>query len=78
MDVMKSKRTRIEESFEIKLTGADILKLIAAAGLHDGDIPKSAEVMFHVPGGADWSNCSLEVDDYPITIQWRQVDEMEE
>lgn len=34
-------------------------------------IPRSAEVTVHVPGGGDWSNTDLTIDnDLPVVITW--------
>lgn len=42
----------------------------------DIDIPENADVFIMVPGGGDWSNMRLDVDnDNPVTITWKEREE---
>lgn len=50
----------VRERREMNLTGADLRK---ALGLSD-----KARITVHVPGGGDWSNCDLDLDDYTLDI----------
>ena len=51
----------------VKVTG-DMLRRLLPAHL---EIPASARVTFIVPGGADWSNMSVDVDDgNPVYVEW--------
>ncbi len=62
--------TRIERN--VDLGSVQIIDLLKGAL----DIPDNAEVYFTVPGGADWSNCKIDVDqENPITIRWVEVTE---
>lgn len=39
------------------------------------DVPSSATIQFHVPGGGDWSNAALDIDaDHPIHIEWSETE----
>lgn len=52
---------------EITLDRDALLKLLREQ-LH---IPENADVYFQVPGGGDWSNTSVDVDDEnPIHVKW--------
>lgn len=70
--MIRDKKTlvRTTEEHVLKLNHKDILTLLAAgAGV---DVPYNADVIVHTPGGGDWSNMDLDVDDScPVTIRWR-------
>lgn len=62
----ESKEVRTVEVFE--LNAQDILKLFKQKG--NG----RTKVQFHVPGGGDWSNCDIEIDDeHPITVTFEEI-----
>lgn len=61
-----------------RITGKDLVDLInrelVANGTPETDIiPKDAEVFVRVPGGADWSNEDLDIDNHPIQVQWTRT-----
>jgi hypothetical protein len=59
------------EKFRIELTGRDITQMLSKHPRFSG-IPDHANISFHVPGGGDWSNMSVEIDDVnPIYIEWQ-------
>ena len=56
--------------FEIELTGEDICRLLAEAGVQ---FPKGRQidVEFIVPGVGDWSNSGIDIDSqHPIRVRW--------
>jgi hypothetical protein len=55
----------------IKLNRVQLLTLIANMGY---SIPASASVDVRVPGGGDWSNTDLDIDNRsPIVIHWTET-----
>lgn len=59
---------------ELVLTGDLIVSLLAPLG-----VPQDARVVFDVPGGGDWSNTSLDVDeDNPVYVRWKEESEHDE
>ncbi len=55
----------------IKLTGEDIIKALVEAGYID--MPDSATCEFEVPGGGDYSNMSVAVDeDAKVVIRFTE------
>lgn len=68
-----SKKHKIEtvtqQTHTVTMSREDLIRL---ARKHIGDkpkIPKTAAVLFHVPGGGDQSNTDLEVD--KVIIRWK-------
>lgn len=60
----------------IELNAADVVELLRARA----DIPAAAtmRVYFAVPGGGDWSNTDIDVDDRnPLRLDWELVTEEE-
>jgi len=56
----------------LELTAEDIITLFRKAGC---DIPRGAKVEFKVPGGGDWSNTLIEVDNNsPVIVTWETTD----
>lgn len=37
--------------------------------------PQNCEIFVKVPGGGDYSNCTLDIDDCPINVVIKQVEE---
>ena len=72
-------RNETQTSFRLSLGRAEIITLVEANGilippneeLIYPTIPSSAEVIFRVPTGGDWSgmNCDID-DDFPVVISW--------
>ena len=46
------------------ITFADIIKAF--------DLPGNAKVVFDVPGGGDYSNTALSVEDHPLRVEWKE------
>lgn len=66
---------RTTRACTIKLDKALILNMLRqelkAQGFAGSILPTSADVEFHVPGGADWSNCSIDIDEEnPVYVTW--------
>lgn len=60
--------TDTRQTFTITLTGSDIIELLRLAG---HKVPERAEVSFHVPGGGDYSNMAVDVEEEsPVVIRW--------
>jgi len=58
--------TRVEKHVTHSLNGKDIISMLRKRW----DIPDDAEVMFRVPGGADWSGTNIDIDDENPVIVW--------
>lgn len=68
---VRTVRTRIDR--EVRLNHRNIRELLEQQGL---DIPTNARITIDVPGGGDWSNTSLDVDDAnPVVITWSETQE---
>jgi len=69
-----SRTTRTETRIKLKMTGKELLELLRRDGQA---IPKSGvDVTVRVPGGGDWSNTSLDIDDdTPIEITFTEITE---
>jgi len=68
--------TRRTEQFRIELTGSDIAQMLKKHPRFFG-IPDDVTISFHVPGGGNWSNTSIDIDDgNPVYIEW-QTETME-
>ena len=69
-----SRTTRTETRVKLKMTGKELLELLRRDGQA---IPKSGvDVSVRVPGGGDWSNTSLDIDDdTPIEITFTEITE---
>lgn len=69
-------RTRVTRNCEIRLNRRDILEAVRQELKAQGNaqaIPDNAEIEFFVPGGADWSNISIDIDDEnPVVISWTE------
>jgi hypothetical protein len=64
-----------ERTHSVSLGASELIDLLRAKGV---DVPASAEVVFQVPGGADWSGSEVEVasteeanHDAVVTVRWR-------
>jgi hypothetical protein len=69
MDIEEHCEVRETRTVEYKLINDHIIGLLKAAGV---TIPDNAEVQvfFRVPGGGDWSNTDIDLDeDYPLTVR---------
>lgn len=55
---------------KLEITRWDLLNMVRKAG---HVIPDDALVEFYVPGGGDWSNTAIDIDESnPISISWRE------
>lgn len=74
---MKTNRTvtkRVTTSHRVELNREDIIKAVGV------EVPDYAEIYVSVPGGGNWSNTSLEIDDKtPVVVSWDEnVTEIDE
>lgn len=61
--------TKVDKTNTINLNSDDIIGLL----IEKGYAIKNGGVTFTVPGGADWSNTEIDIDDsYPITVTWKE------
>lgn len=74
--IIQTVRTTVER--EIHLNNEDLILAINQELKSQGAavIPPEAEIYFSVPGGGDWSNTDIDIDDQcPIKIKWTEVTE---
>jgi hypothetical protein len=71
LDVKITTKTVITERHEIRLTDLDIRLLLLDRGI---TVPAGASnITVLVPGGGDWSNEELNIDqDCPVIISWTE------
>lgn len=60
-------KTTTLTTYNLTLTGEEIVKLICDANGIPADKAKYTAT-FEVPGGGNWSNCALNLDEFPVTI----------
>ena len=69
-------RTVTTTSHELKLTGKELIALVnqefKAQGATEGLLPADADVVVWVPGGGNWSNTDLDINENPVTITWTE------
>lgn len=54
--------------YHLTLDKKSIIKMLDNTGI---TIPPNAVITFHVPGGGDWSNSVIDVDEeHPIHVSW--------
>ena len=69
--ITTKKTTRTE--FQIELDNRIIIIAMRSLGYV---IPDNAQVVFNVPGGADWANTEIEISkDDPVTLSWVETKE---
>jgi hypothetical protein len=68
-DIIQTVETR--RSFRIELNRERLLAMLRC----ELDIPSDAHIIFSVPGGADWSNTNIDIDDaHPVVVSWSTVE----
>lgn len=70
--------TTVKKQAEMTLTGDDILKLLHEAGYLDAHETGVGAVTFDVPGGGDWSNCTMNIDEetpIKIRVMWVEAND---
>ena len=70
---LKTKQV-ISTTTGVSLSADDMRGLLRLAGV---EVPDNAEVAFRIPGGGDWSNTTLDVDDGELFVSW-EVTEVKE
>jgi hypothetical protein len=65
-------RTTVTKQKELEIDHESLLALLRAAGY---SVPEGADVVFHVPGGGDWSNVDVPVSkDDPVFVRWLETE----
>lgn len=68
LEIKTSAVTSRSERKSLELSREHIVALLRSIGVN---IPLGAEVNFDVPGGADWSNSTIEISrETPIVVHW--------
>ncbi len=72
INLLKRKRTRVTEKFLITVNDEELREMINSFmfKINGHKIPQDADIYIQVPGGADWSNTSLELSEHPVQIEW--------
>jgi hypothetical protein len=65
------KRVTVETKHHAELTRHKLIALLRQAG---HNVPDNAGIFVRVPGGGDWSNCPLDIDDCPIQLHYTTVE----
>lgn len=71
MSAIEVKTVKIETTHRIELNKESFLQLLLSAGCKG--IPKNVAIYVLVPGGGDWSNTTLTIDEAPVIITWSEV-----
>ena len=69
-----SKTVRVSATKVVELKRSDILGFLRESGL---EVPDGAEVFLRVPGGGDWPNTRLHVEEPEdgLVITWTETDD---
>lgn len=72
MDLVHRKRVRTTETFRIEVKGPELLQVLSQElkAQDKGPIPEDASIAVWVPGGGDWSNTDLDLNEHPVVIEW--------
>ncbi len=73
----KSVKVVRHEEGSVELNAADIVELVRKAGvIPDSFVAANMRVYFAVPGGGDWTNTDIDIDDkHPVRVEWKIVEE---
>jgi 5-enolpyruvylshikimate-3-phosphate synthase len=64
-------RTTTTRQHELTLTRQMIISMLRSSSVKIAD---DAQVTFHVPGGGDWSNQDINIDEFrTLTVTWETV-----
>ncbi len=66
-----NKSTTVETRYHAELDRHKLLALLRQAG---HEVPDNAGIYVRVPGGGDWSNEQLDIDDAPIQIYYGTIE----
>lgn len=66
-------KTKTTKEFKLTLTKQQLVSALQAAG---HQVPVDAHIYVDVPGGGDWSNQPLDLDDthQPLNVTWAEVE----
>ena len=68
------KRTKLKIDAKVVVTTNYTATVTAADITRALGLPAGAQLWFNVPGGGDWSNEQLDVNEYPLTAEWTTED----
>jgi len=69
--VVSATTVRTETTRRVELGDVQILELLASRSIY---VPKDATITVTVPGGGDWSNTDLDINDRcPVVVSWTEV-----
>jgi hypothetical protein len=72
VNIIEAKTVRTETCKRIELGFTAIRRLLEEQGVV---LPASVSITVQVPGGGDWSNTALDVDDRnPVVVAWTEVE----
>ncbi len=67
-EIIERKLIETTRQFRIELDGRVLVRMLREQG---HDIPDNATVTFTTPGGGDWSNTDIDIDDdHPVIVEW--------
>jgi hypothetical protein len=66
------KTVTVETRHHAELDRQKLLTLLGQAG---HQVPDNAGIYVQVPGGGDWANCTLDIDDAPIQIHYSTTEQ---
>ena len=70
-NIKRATVTQTTHRHELRLSRNDLVALLRDAGMWA--FPDDANVYVQVPGGGDWSNTALDIDDeHPIVVRWKE------
>lgn len=73
----RARSTRTEKTTTVKLSRADILRMLPKDCMPPR--ARNVSIYVYVPGGGDWSNMELDIDgDTPLCIKWEETEETNE
>lgn len=65
-------KTTVEQKHYIELDRCKFVTLLRQAGV---DLPYNAGIFMQIPGGGNWSNTPLDIDDAHLQIHYTTTDE---
>ncbi len=67
-EIIERKLVETTRQFRVELDGRALVRMLREQG---HDIPDNATVTFTTPGGGDWSNTDIDIDDdHPVIVEW--------
>jgi hypothetical protein len=78
IDIDVNMTTTVTRDHRLTLYGKQIRELVNEHLAADRKplIPANAEIQITVPGGGDWSNSELDLNEHPVVITWTTRDDL--